>query len=88
LHDLAEQEGRHLAIWHAGDEMMKTYADLDLRPLALGEDGLPVEDTNTAGTFTLCCDPERDLGDLLPVLASIGQRRAVWGRGGVAGKPG
>jgi len=88
LHDLAEQEGRNLAIWHAGDEMMKTYADLDLRPLALGEDGLPVEDTNTAGAFTLCCDPERDLGDLLPVLASIGQRRAVWGRGGVAGKPG
>jgi uncharacterized membrane protein YbhN (UPF0104 family) len=78
LRDMAAQEGREVAVWHAGAEMLKTYGELGLTALSLGEDGLPLEGVGGAGAFVLCCDPERDLGELLPVLATIGQRRAGW----------
>ena len=69
LRDLAEQEGRDPAIWRAGPELLKIYADLGLTGLPLGPDGLPeaAERIPPAGTY-LVCAAERDLAALVPLL--------------------
>lgn len=73
LRDLAQQEGRDIAVWRVGPELLRKYADLGLTPLPLGADGLPVQ--GSEARFYLCCVPDRDLGELLPVLPTLGQRR-------------
>jgi uncharacterized membrane protein YbhN (UPF0104 family) len=75
LRDLAQQEGRHAAVWRAGPDMLKIYADLGLTALPLGPDGLPAEPGAGRQQY-LCCVAERDLGALLPVLPSLGRRKA------------
>jgi lysylphosphatidylglycerol synthetase-like protein (DUF2156 family) len=74
LRDLAQQEGRHAAIWRAGPDLLKVYGDLGLTALPLGPDGLPA-DAACSGPHYLCCVAERDLGALLPVLPSLGRRK-------------
>ena len=69
LRDLAEQEGRDPAVWRAGPELLKIYADLGLTGVPLGLDGLPqtAERVPPAGLY-LVCVAERDLAALLPLL--------------------
>ena len=71
LRDLAEQEGRHLAIWRAGDGMLKIHSDLGLTCLPLDAGGLPqtslVEGPPPGGY--LCCIAGRDLQRLPALLA-------------------
>jgi len=69
LRDLAEQEGRDPAIWRAGPELLKIYADLGLTGLPLGPDGLPeaADRVPPAGLY-LVCAAERDLGLLVALL--------------------
>ena len=77
LRDLAQQEGRDAAVWHASPEMLKVYCDLGLTALPLGADGLPVSETAAGpppGRRYLCCVAERDLTLLLPLLPSLGRR--------------
>jgi len=73
LRDLAVQEARTPAIWHAGAEFLKSYADLGLTALKLDADGMPAELPDSAGQTYLCCNPEQDLGELLPILRALGQ---------------
>ena len=69
LRDLAEQEGRDPAVWRAGPELLKIYADLGLTGLPLGQDGLPESaERLSPGGMYLVCVAERDLGLLLPLL--------------------
>ena len=71
LRDLAQQEGMDAAVWHAGPELLKVYGDLGLTALPLGEDGLPIpesEGDTPAALQYLVCKAERDLHLLLPVL--------------------
>jgi phosphatidylglycerol lysyltransferase len=78
LRDLAQQEGRDAAIWRAGSDFLKIYADLGLTALPLGQDGLPLPEGQPAGAGTrryLCCVAERDLNVLLPLLPALGRRR-------------
>jgi phosphatidylglycerol lysyltransferase len=78
LRDLAQQEGRDAAIWRAGSDFLKIYADLGLTALPLGQDGMPLPEGQPAGTGTrryLCCVAERDLNVLLPLLPALGRRR-------------
>ncbi len=78
LRDLAEQEGGEAAIWRAGPQLLKVYADLGLTAVPLGRDGLPAAqaEAETARQF-LCVKPERDLGAMAPCLASLGRRRIL-----------
>jgi phosphatidylglycerol lysyltransferase len=82
LRDLAQQEGRHAAVWRAGRDLLKVYADLGLTALPLGPDGLPADAASGASQY-LCCVAERDLVALLPVLPTLGRRRSQT-RGGNA----
>lgn len=76
LRDLAQQEGRHAAIWRAGTGMLKIYNELGLTAVPLGPDGLPAEhESELPARQFLCCVAERDLVELLPKLAALGQRR-------------
>ncbi len=76
LRDLAQQEGRDAAVWHAGPELLKVYGDLGLTALPLGPDGLPMPESDgngpQAGQY-LVCKAERDLTMLLPVLPTLAQ---------------
>jgi phosphatidylglycerol lysyltransferase len=75
LRDLARQERLEPAIWRAGREHLKVYADLGLAALALGADGLPLADGGEAerapATRYLVCRAERDLPVLLPLLPEL-----------------
>jgi uncharacterized membrane protein YbhN (UPF0104 family) len=75
LRDLAQQEGRHAAVWRATPDLLKIYADLGLTALPLGPDGLPSQ-PGQESHYYLCCVAERDLGALLPILPVLGRRRA------------
>lgn len=76
LRDLAQQEGCDAAIWRAGETFLKTYADLGLTALPLGDDGLPEEAARpTPGRRYLCCVVDRDLKLLLPTLPTLGRRQ-------------
>jgi uncharacterized membrane protein YbhN (UPF0104 family) len=85
LRDLAQQEGRHAAIWRAGPNMLKLYNELGLTAVPLGADGMPAEtaDDLPARQF-LCCVAERDLIELVPQLSALGQRRFQRRPGGAA----
>ncbi len=78
LRDLAQQEGREAAIWRAGSDLLKIYADLGLTALPLGQDGMPLPEgaaPAAGGSRYLCCVAERDLKVLLPLLPALGRRR-------------
>jgi uncharacterized membrane protein YbhN (UPF0104 family) len=76
LRDLAHQEGRAPAIWRAGVGMLKIYNDLGLTAVPLGPDGMPATPApDMPARQYLCCVAERDLADLLPRLAALGQRQ-------------
>jgi phosphatidylglycerol lysyltransferase len=76
LRDLARQEGVDAAVWRAGPEFLKIYADLGLTALPLGADGLllPESDGDSPrAEHYLVCVAERDLKLLLPVLPKLAQ---------------
>ena len=78
LRDLAQQEGCDAAVWRAGADLLKVYADLGLTALMLGQDGLPVAEDATVPLGPrryLCCVVERDLNVLLPLLPLLGRPR-------------
>jgi uncharacterized membrane protein YbhN (UPF0104 family) len=75
LRDLAQQEGRHAAIWRASPGLLKVYGDLGLTAVPLGADGMPSAPGQDARHY-LCCVAERDLTALLPVLPSLNRRRS------------
>jgi hypothetical protein len=83
LRDLAQQERLDPAVWRAGRDLLKVYADLGLTALPLGEDGLPLAEADDAGaphaSRFLVCVAERDLPALLPLLPALedGLRRAA-----------
>ena len=75
LRDLARQEGLDPAIWGAGRELLKVYADLGLAAFPLGTDGMPLgeadDDDGPHATQYLVCKAERDLKVLLPLLPRL-----------------
>jgi lysylphosphatidylglycerol synthetase-like protein (DUF2156 family) len=78
LRDLAAQEGLDPAIWNAGPRLLRVYGDLGLTALPLGEDGLPLPETEDAppgACHYLCCRAERDLNALLPLLPILAETR-------------
>lgn len=80
LRDLAQQEGRHAAVWRAGSEHLKIYEDLGLTALPLGPDGRPLPaaaDESDPHAQYLCCMVDRDLGRLLPMLGSLPGEQAT-----------
>jgi uncharacterized membrane protein YbhN (UPF0104 family) len=81
LRDLAQQEGRHAAIWRASPALLKIYNDLGLTAIPLGSDGLPSNPAEPASLY-LCCIAERDLNALLPILPALTRRRGQRGVGG------
>lgn len=74
--DLAEQERRSPAIWRAGPDMLRVYADLGLAALPLGADGLPGRAAEAAPVAWLAAAPGRALDELMPHLADIAARCA------------
>jgi uncharacterized membrane protein YbhN (UPF0104 family) len=83
LRDLAQQERLDPAVWWAGRDLLKVYADLGLAALPLGEDGMPLADAEDAegphAKRFLVCVAERDLPALLPLLPGLqdGVRQAA-----------
>ena len=78
LRDLAVQEGLDPAVWLAGKELLHVYHDLGLAALPLGNDGLPLPESDgdpPAVRHYLCCLAERDLKELLPRLPELGSVR-------------
>jgi uncharacterized membrane protein YbhN (UPF0104 family) len=74
LRDLARQEGLEPAVWRAGPDLLKIYSDLGLTALPLGNDGLPLPESEgdaPASDQYLVCVAERDLNLLLPVLPKL-----------------
>jgi len=74
LRDLATEEGREPAIWDAGTQFLRIYADLGLSAVRLAEDGgLAAPDAAVTGAERyLVCRAERHLQGLLPHLPSLG----------------
>jgi phosphatidylglycerol lysyltransferase len=76
LRDLAQQEGLDPAVWRAGPDLLKVYADLGLTALPLGPDGVSLAETEAETPLSnqyLVCMAERDvqaLVSLLPQLAT------------------
>ncbi|MGI3776011.1 MAG: phosphatidylglycerol lysyltransferase domain-containing protein [Janthinobacterium lividum] len=94
LRDLAQQEGRDVAVWGAGAGLLAVYGALGLAPLPLGEDGMVCDQAEAArsGAWSgrsLYCVAGRDLDELLPLLPELaGMEPAgagLAGAGGVAG---
>ena len=80
LRDLAQQEGLDAAVWRAGPDLLRVYADLGLTALPLGFDGLPMPESNGEGpnaTHYLVCKAERDVGPLLSVLPMLAQEEQI-----------
>ena len=79
LRDLAHQEGLDPAVWGAGTDLLKVYADLGLAALPLGPDGLPSGGDMPAAERKryLVCVAERDLPALLPLLPELARRRPL-----------
>ncbi len=77
LRDLAQQEGLDPAVWGAGSDLLKIYADLGLAALPLGADGLPSgpELAPSDRRRYLVCVAERDLPALLPLLPELARRQ-------------
>ena len=76
LRDLAEQEGRDAAVWHAGPDLLKVYGDIGLTALPLGPDGLLMPESKGDAPIAaqyLVCKAERDLNVLLPILPGLAQ---------------
>jgi uncharacterized membrane protein YbhN (UPF0104 family) len=79
LRDLASQEGLDPAIWRAGPALLKVYGDIGLTALPLGDDGLPLpdsEDETPLSAHYLVCVAERDLSTLLPLLPDLAAAEA------------
>lgn len=62
--DASERAGVDPAVWRAGPDLLRVYADIGLTPFPL--QGGP------GGPLHLLCRPERDMGALLQSLPSIG----------------
>ena len=74
LRDLAEQDGLDPAVWRAGRDLLKVYADLGLAALPLGADGLPMAETEDGAPparHYLVCMAQRSLPALLPLLQGL-----------------
>jgi lysylphosphatidylglycerol synthetase-like protein (DUF2156 family) len=75
LRDLAQQEGRHPAVWRAGRSLLKVYAGLGLSALPLDPAGHPMdvaEEPDWSGTESfLVCMVERDLPALMTLLSQL-----------------
>ena len=74
LRDLARQEGRRPAVWRAGPELLRVYADLGLSALPLDAAGrVPAADdpAHPRALVFLVCAAERDLPALLAALARM-----------------
>jgi len=86
LRDLAQQEGLDTAVWLAGPGLLNVYADLGLTALPLGPDGLPLPERKDDAPLVaqyLCCQAERDLSLLLPLLPTLAEA-GLGGRGKAA----
>jgi len=74
LGDFAMQEGRDVAFWRAGPDLLGVYADLGLTAFPLDNDGVPLAaangDTPMADAY-LVCQAEVDVTTLLPLLPSL-----------------
>ena len=75
LRDLAQQEGRHPAVWRAGRSQLRVYAGLGLSALPLDATGRPADapddSEHTGAEWFLVCMAERDLPALLPLLGQL-----------------
>ena len=74
LRDLAVQEGMDPAVWRAGPDLLKVYADLGLAAFPLGADGLPLPEHDgdaPPATQYLCCVADRDIALLVPMLPAL-----------------
>ncbi len=72
LRDLAQQEGRDLAVWGAGVALLPVYGGLGLAPLPLGPDGAVHLEADAVRTErALYCVAGRDLDELLPLLPGL-----------------
>jgi len=75
LRDLAQQEGRHPAVWRAGWSLLKVYAGFGLSALPLDAAGQPTDlldaPDRPAATAFLVCVVERDLPTLLALLPQL-----------------
>jgi uncharacterized membrane protein YbhN (UPF0104 family) len=85
LRDLAQQEGRDLAVWDAGPALLAVYGGLGLAPLPLGEDGSVYDAARVAGGGAwpgraLYCVAGRDLDELLPLLPALAGAARAGGR--------
>lgn len=72
--DLARQEGLGPAIWCAESGLLDVYADIGMVALPLGDDGRPVAETPDQASparHYLVGVPERDLGELMPLLDTL-----------------
>ncbi len=93
LRDLAQQEGRDLAVWDAGPALLAVYGGLGLAPLPLGEDGSVYDAARVAGGGAwpgraLYCVAGRDLDELLPLLPALAGAARAGGGGADSGVEG
>ena len=71
MRDLAHQEGLEPAVWRAGPGLLNVYADIGLTAFPLGDDGLPLPESDSdtpPARHYLVCMAERDMASLLPML--------------------
>ena len=75
---LPSSEGLDPAVWRAGRDLLKIYADLGLAALPLDADGVPRGDAEDVdqphARHYLVCVAERDLPALLPLLPMLAER--------------
>jgi hypothetical protein len=76
--DLAQQEGRSVAVWWAGPELLPVYGDIGLAALPLDANGMTMPargaDAPPAHHYLVCL-AERDLPVLLPLLPRLAAER-------------
>ena len=72
LAELARREGRRIAIYRAGPDLLDMYGGLGLAAIPLGADGLPTGPRREAeSTGFLMCASDSDLTMLLPRLPEL-----------------
>jgi lysylphosphatidylglycerol synthetase-like protein (DUF2156 family) len=79
LRELAQQEGRDVAVYRVGPGLLGIYGALGLAALPLGPDGLLLQDPaeGVVANAYLMCLAERDLSVLLPVLPGLSGRHLL-----------